>query len=174
MKRSIALLAFLLTAACSSTTEPGDSPKWADNTSWKGSVTLKSGTTLNVSFHLATALYTDAISQHEIWGISLEHARIENVLTGRVAEQWPDRSPGEPLVTATVRADFALELSMLLDSTFDPSVPGCATAAQPENAPYYRVNLQIAGDGTLRGTVYTGCYFPGDPLDSWPIVVRRI
>jgi hypothetical protein len=135
---------------------------------------MKSGTTLDVSFQLTTGLHTDPVSQHEVWGISVEHARIESVLTGRVAEAWPAGSPGGLLVSTSVRADFALELSMVPDSAFDPSVPSCPTAAQPNNFPFYHVNLQIADDGTLKGTVDLGCFFPGDPLESKPIVLRRI
>jgi len=172
MKRPISLLALLLTVACSSSTEPGNKPNWADNTSWKGSVTMQSGTTLDVSFQLTTALYTDLMTQHEIWGVSVAHARIVNMLTGRAAEQVPD-GPADGLhVTPSVRADFALELSMFPDAAFDPSVPSCA--AQPGNVPYYKVNLQVAGDGTLRGTVDMGCFPSGNSLDSRPIVLRRI
>src|SRR5512141_2192162 len=116
MKRSTCLLALLLTAACSNPTGPGDEPKWADGTNWKSSVTMKSGTTLNISFQLTTGLYTDLMTQHEIWGISVEHAHIENTLTGRVARQWPEGSPEGLLVTASARADFALQLSMMPDS----------------------------------------------------------
>lgn len=135
---------------------------------------MKSGTTLNISFQLTTGLYTDLMTQHEVWGVSVEHARIQNVLTGRVAEEFPGGSPGGLLVSVSVRADFALELSMVPDAAFDPSVPSCRTPAQPDNAPFYRTNLQIAGDGTLEGTVDLGCFVPGDFSDSQPIVLRRI
>lgn len=175
MKRSTSLLTLLLAVACSNPTGPGDEPKWADGTSWKSSVTMKSGTTLNISFQLTTGRYTDLMTQHEIWGISVEHARIENALTGRVARQWPEGSPEGMLVTASVRADFALQLTMMPDSTFDPLIPSCPTEAQPGNVPFYRVNLHIAADGTLRGTVELGCFMPGDLIfDSQPIVMRRV
>jgi len=174
MKLPIPLLALLLTVACSSSTEPGDKPNWADNTSWKGSVTMQSGSTLDVSFQLTTGLHTDLMTQHEIWGVSVAHARIVNMLTGRVAEQVPD-GPADGLhVTPSVRADLALELSMFPDSAFDPTVPSCATAAPPGSVPYYKVNLQIAPEGTLRGTVDVGCFPSGTASDSRPIVLRQI
>jgi hypothetical protein len=175
MKRSISLLALLLTVACSSSTEPGNKPTWADNTSWNGNVVMKSGTNLRISFHLTTDLVTDLMTQHDVWAIGVDHAHIENARTGIVAKEFPEEQPGGLLVGASVRADYALQLSMVPTSAFDPSVPtSCPNAAQPSDFPIYTVNLQIAGDGTLRGTVNLSCFANSVVFDSQPIVMQRI
>src|SRR5438874_6988904 len=129
MKRSISLLAVLLAVAYSSPTGPGPRPSWADNTSWKGSVTMKPGTTLNIAFHLTSALGpASEWSPQDTWHIDIAQPRIENVATGKVI--------GE--AGAYTRADDTLKwvhFGMVADSAFDPLLPSCATAEQPGNEP---------------------------------------
>ena len=162
MKRSISLLTLVVTLACSNPTDPGSQPKWADNTSWKGSVTMKSGTTFNISFRLTTAFGpVGGWSSQNAWGIVVEEPRMENVVAGKVI----DRAN-----TATDPSLKWVHLEIVPDSAFDPLLPSCAT-----NAPSYEVDLHLAGAGTLAGTVTLSCHFPETTIDGpQPIVMRQI
>jgi hypothetical protein len=137
---------------------------------------MKSGTTLNVSFQLTTAVYKPLMSSSERWGVAVNHARIENVVTGVSAAEWPDTSPSG-LKVGTGADDYlnTVWVSVQPNAAFDPTVPSCPKDVQPDNFPLYEINVQLTNATTLAGTARLLCFAPGNlNLDSQPIVLRRI
>src|SRR6476659_10553438 len=94
MKNVVALVAVVLTVACSSSTAPDNRPTWADG-SWKGTVTMQSGTTLNIAFQLRSVVGRNQYGSADIWFVEMVAPRVENVLAGKSTETvsggWDDR-----------------------------------------------------------------------------------
>ena len=150
--------------SCSSTdstsSEPGGRPEWADGTDWRGTVTMKTGAILAVTFHLETRAETAKLGTSKQWMVIPSPARIENTLTGAggSALGWGFEN--------VVNIDF-----MTRDIAIDGSV-GCI-----ENAAWHLrhfASLQMAADGNLKGNLRVICVGPGTEIDSQPIVVRRV
>lgn len=156
------LIALALTVACGGSTEPESVPKWADNTNWRGSFTMKSGTTLNVSFHLkATFGPVGGFSQQNAWIVTVDDPRIENPLSGKFIDQAN--------VAADPRSKW-VHLEMSPDLGFDGPLPVCSSGA-----PSYEIDLNLADSETLAGTVTLSCHFPEKVMDGpQPITMRKI
>jgi len=170
MTRCTFLLALILTVACSGDpTGPGQRPGWADNTSWRGTVTMKSGTVFAATFQLTTA--RDNPLGFEEWVVTIHQQRFENLATGEVLTGETPEDGYSFGSEALGWVDFGFHKL----NAFDPTQV-CPLGVRPQDWNVsYAIHTEIAGDGTLQGTVKTSCRFGSGPaLDSQPIVMRRI
>jgi hypothetical protein len=124
-------------------------------------------TKLNIMFRLTTVLGpASAWSPQDVWHVVVVDARIENVVTGKTIG-----SDGESWTANDLKS---VRFGMIPDSAFDPLVSNCVTLAQGNQA-YYVVDLHLASDGTLTGTVALSCFPAAIPITTpQPIVVRKI
>jgi hypothetical protein len=155
------------TASCSSsdsTSPDAGRPEWANGTNWSGTVTMKTGVVLAVSFHLETKLSTGDYNSR-LWVIIPLPARIENALTG---------------AGGFTRGDGIGDFVNLDFYTRDIAIDGSSGCIESDGRQLlYNVYMMRNDDGNLNGNLMVSCFDP-DPsvpsftIDSQPIVVRPV
>jgi hypothetical protein len=162
MRRTVALLLLAIAGpACQASTGPDNPPAWTDETDWRGTLTMKTGTVLAVTFHLASGRGHDMWGEFE-WKIYATPARIENTRTGAVVVGavggygWVDTRS----VSFTVAAPRG----------FDDPATMCQYAM--DNA-IYRLDVTLGDDGTLAGTLSLSCPNAGQTIDSQRVVMQQ-
>jgi hypothetical protein len=141
-----------------------DRPEWANGTDWRGTVTMKSGVSLAVSFHLETKLGT-GYDNSRLWVIIPSPARIENALTG-AGGFTAGSGIGE-----FINLDFF---------TRDAPIDGSAGCVETDGwRLWYNLYVMRTDDNSLKGNLMVSCVgpdpsVPSVPIDSQPTVVRRV
>ncbi len=142
-----------------STSPDAGRPEWANGTDWSGSVTMKTGTVISVTFHLETRPET-WFGNSTVWTITPSPARIENKLTGAggFSNGW---GFGDIVFIQLVTRDAAMD-----------APAGCLEDERWSLS--YTASLHIGADGNLTGDLLLSCTGPGPEIDSQTIVMRRV
>lgn len=168
MPRAIALFAAMfVVTGCGHPTEVEQSRQdlaWADETDWRGTVTMKTATVFAVGFHLSIGSTTRGFTT-----IYANPARIENELTGIGGLAW--------VIGSSVRKEegsVSVSFFNPTDLGIDGEPPLCP--GRPPAGPrgsVYEPSLNLTKSGLMTGTLRLVCLDYQNNLDLQVLEVRR-